>query len=672
MNKKTTTLQRAVSAAVFFTSAAICSQANATFLIHDAPTSEQLTTALNGPGLNISNLSITKGEEGQYGLFKDGNISSGNGPVIGVDSGIFMTTGNSGSLLGPNDSGNFSKSWATTYEDADLITLSKRAKYDPAIIEFDIVPAGDRLNFVLTFGSEEYPEYTCSKFNDAFGLFVSGPGLDGVQNAAYIPGTQDSITVNNINNGTPGSEADGTACILDHAQAFSDNGNGTGNVNSQLDGFTKPMTAFMGGLIPNETYRVKLALADAADAKYDSGAFFKWLTSTSSTPSDLSLNASSPEKPVLGETTTITYTVHNHSDIDNGLVQTLISLPDGLTLISDDSNGDFFSETGEWNVGSVPANSSRTLTLTVMVQPSGDYTTSGEIAFAFHEDPDSTPFNRDTQPTEDDTAVLTLNPVDKADDVVRLQLRALLQGAFRPATALMHDKLRTAALIPTAQPYAATPFSYNGAEQITPQQLELSGADAIVDWMLLQIRDQNDSQQILLQQAVLVQRDGDLINAATGETTLELNLQADSYYVSLLHRNHLGVMTENAISLSDTATLVDFTRTETATYGTHSQLKMGDIMVMWGGDANADGLVVGNGPGNDTTTIMGTLLTVPENTTLNANYRLATYDSADLNMDGVVVFAGADNDSNLVLGNILLHPGNETFNANYVIQRTLP
>ncbi len=48
---------------------------------------------LQGPGLTISGLSITVGNNNQYGTFTGGTIASGPGPVVGIDTGVFLTSG---------------------------------------------------------------------------------------------------------------------------------------------------------------------------------------------------------------------------------------------------------------------------------------------------------------------------------------------------------------------------------------------------------------------------------------------------------------------------------------------------------------------------------------------------------------------------------------------------
>ena len=371
----------------------------------------QLATALDGPGLNIQNLTITKGTSQQLGTFVGGKA------ILGIADGVFMNTGDLNALAGPNNNTAYSYNVHSVYADKDLTTISSIAKYDPAIIEFDIVPQGDKANFVFAFGSDEYPEYVCSQFNDAFGLFVSGSGLNGAQNAAYVPGKKVGIAVNNINNGLRGSKADSTNCDLSNAVYFVDNSAAT--LDLQSDGFTKPLTASLSGLSAGQTYHVKLAIADAGDPGYDSGAFFKWLTSTNSTPVDLSLTASASSlTPAYNSEVQLTYTITNSSSIATNLVQVGIDWPQDLTWISDDANGAFNPSKAEWEAGNIAANSTKTLKIKAKVGAAASYKLTAEINYAFNDDPDSTPFNRAAFVNEDDTASLTLQPTTNTAPVI--------------------------------------------------------------------------------------------------------------------------------------------------------------------------------------------------------------------------------------------------------------
>lgn len=77
--------------------------------------------------------------------------------------------------------------------------------YDAVKLEFDVIPAKNgQLIFSYAFGSEEYNEWVDSPFNDVFGFWISGPGInDGIKptNVAYLPDQVTPCSINNINNG---------------------------------------------------------------------------------------------------------------------------------------------------------------------------------------------------------------------------------------------------------------------------------------------------------------------------------------------------------------------------------------------------------------------------------------------------------------------------------------
>ncbi|UJS25796.1 choice-of-anchor L domain-containing protein [Thiothrix winogradskyi] len=632
-----------------------------------------MTQALDGPGLAISNVTITKGAKGQYGTFTGGTDVVGAGPVIGIPGGLFISTGTTAALVGKNTNGSISIGTGVSYADPDLTLLSSQAIFDPVIIEFDIVPVGDKVNFVLVFGSEEYPEFVCSQFNDAFGLFVSGLGLDGTKNAAFLPNTNQGITVNNINAGVAGAFQDGSACNLSNAMFFNDNGNGSGNANTQLDGFSKPTTAGIKGLTAGETYHIKLALADAADAAFDSGVFFKWLTSTVSRPVDMELTATaSTLTPKQYDTLTLTYTLHNRSGaVDGELLQTQLQWPAGMSIISHDGGSAYNPTTAVWEAGTVSANSSKSITFTVQMNTEGSHTPMAEILYALHDDFDSTPFNSATFPDEDDTA--RLNITTSSVPTLALQVRGLLQGAYNSTDGLMRDDLRRQGFLPLAQPYVANSLlGYAGAEVTTAERLALTGNDAPVDWVVVELRDKTTPKTVLARTTGLLQRDGDVVNPLTNDTTLRVPLPQDAYYVSLRHRNHLGVMTQAAMPLSATTALVDFTLPTTAVSGQYARASSQSKALLWAGDTNFSNNAVGIGPGNDANPLLGTIMQHPSNASASSNFRLPGYYAADLNMDGLSVYSGPGNDTNLLLGNIAQYPANGAGAANYIISGTIP
>jgi hypothetical protein len=164
------------------------------------------------------------------------------------------------------------------------------------------------------------------------------------------------------------------------------------------------------------------------------------------------------------------------------------------------------------------------------------------------------------------------------------------------------------------------------------------------------------------------------MDATTGNTSLLIpGIAAGNYVVAVHHRNHLGVATANAVSLSfASATLVDFTKEGTAVWGSNARINAGTTSLLWAGNANVDTRIIANGPSNDTGMILGNVLMDPANLSVSTNYQLLAYQDTDINMDGKTIFAGPSNDVNQLLGNVLLHPGNSTFSANYIINRQLP
>ncbi len=257
---------------------------------------------------------------------------------------------------------------------------------------------------------------------------------------------------------------------------------------------------------------------------------------------------------------------------------------------------------------------------------------------------------------------------------LKLQVHAFLQGAYNSSTGLMHNQLATVGVLPDNQPYTTAPWVYNGTETLSSTVKGLTGNDAVTDWVLVEIRHALLPVTVVASKAAVVQRDGDIVDADTGDTTLNFsNLSAGNYYVTVRHRNHLGVTTQVPLALSsNAATLVDFTAPTTDVFGTYARLDSANVSLMWAGDANTNDSVIANGIDNDPNLILGTLLMYNANTEANVNYRLKTYSDADINMDGYAIYAGPNNDINPLLGNVLLHPSNTNFAANFIVLGNLP
>jgi len=258
---------------------------------------------------------------------------------------------------------------------------------------------------------------------------------------------------------------------------------------------------------------------------------------------------------------------------------------------------------------------------------------------------------------------------------VVLHVRGFLQGAYSTADDLMRDDLRKQGLIPAVQPYsnAVTSLGYTGAEALAPSLLTLDDNNAPVDWVVVELRSKTSPKTVVARAAAILQRDGDVADPQTNEAKLLIpNVVEGQYFVSLRHRNHLGVTTQDAMLLSPTLTAVDFTLVSQTVMGSNARLLGKDAALMWAGEANNNDSVIANGPGNDTNVVLGTVLMHPTNLLTNSNFRLKGYYVTDLNLDGISLYAGPSNDINLLLGNVLLHPSNSLMAANYILLGAIP
>jgi uncharacterized delta-60 repeat protein len=235
-----------------------------------------------------------------------------------------------------------------------------------------------------------------------------------------------------------------------------------------------------------------------------------------------------------------------------------------------------------------------------------------------------------------------------ASGALPVALKVLLGGPFDAGTGLMNDALRVAGLIPQAQPYTMgsgyTQVGGGGNERMPPWLLSTTGPNAIVDWVMVELRDQPT--HVAMTRCGLVQRDGDVVGM-DGISPLYFLASAGDYRVAVRHRNHLGVMTANAATLSTSPTVIDLTLPTTATYGTTAQNQTGPKMVLWAGHTNFDTTVKYTGSANDRDVVLTAVgSTTPNNTVTNV------YDRRDTNLDGVIKYTGPGNDRDIILTNV--------------------
>lgn len=328
------------------------------------PETVKVDTAINETKLNntlsssLVDIKVTNVDcsQGAIGIFSDGDKTN-----LGIDNGLLITSGQSILVQGPNllpDAG-FSHD---KDGDPDLDTLSallgsNLLSNDACVIEMEAFVNSNELNFEFLFGSEEYPEFANSDFNDIFALFIEGPGIDGIpelggkKNLAVLPNTETFIEINNVNpannweyyrNNQLGLSSEYDGLVVDYL------------------GSNKSITA-TSPVVPCNTYKLKFAVADRFDYIYDSGVFISELTNsvpeiklTSSYGFDYLLEKcsdgqdlivvqlASPQEETLKFAPTISGTAVNGEDymleLPDTIVfepgQTLITFP--ITVLSDD------------------------------------------------------------------------------------------------------------------------------------------------------------------------------------------------------------------------------------------------------------------------------------------------------------------------------------------------
>ncbi|MBK9763867.1 MAG: hypothetical protein IPO87_11000 [Flavobacteriales bacterium] len=228
-----------------------------------------------------------------------------------------------------------------------------------------------------------------------------------------------------------------------------------------------------------------------------------------------------------------------------------------------------------------------------------------------------------------------------------MNVKAFLEGPFDTANGLMADSLRVNGLIPLSEPFSAMGFTQaggGGGEVMPASMLTTTGNNAIVDWVLVELRNASVPATIVATQSALITRSGNVISA--NGSPVRLSVQNGNYYIALRHRNHFGVMSAVPLSLSASATSFDLSLLSTATWGTEARKTKGAVQTLWSGEVVRDGKIMYTGSGNDRDVMLVTIGGAVATNVANGYLR------DDLNLDGRVKYTGAANDRDLILVNI--------------------
>ena len=154
---------------------------------------EWVKNNFTGQGIVVGNIKVIG-----YPLSTLSFTSTGN--VLKLQKGLILSSGNSYNIAGYNNSHDQSSTFGDVMKpetDQDLAGIVKGKLYDICSIEFDFVPLDNSIQFNYQFGSDEYPEYVESTYNDVFAFIVSDDSTS--RNIALIPGTQVPVSINTVN-----------------------------------------------------------------------------------------------------------------------------------------------------------------------------------------------------------------------------------------------------------------------------------------------------------------------------------------------------------------------------------------------------------------------------------------------------------------------------------------
>jgi len=226
-----------------------------------------VNTVLTDGSVTITNISFRQGTTVHTTTVAP-NLQTFTATGFPFSSGIFINTNDAGS---------------SNMVDSDLSAITSASIRNGGILEFDFIATGEGLSFNYMFASSEYNSFTCSSYNDVFGFFLSGPGINGpfsnnAINLAVIPGTNTPVGINMVNSGSPSILYPASNCLavnpnfVADAIYFTTQYGGYGGQGYNGGTVVLPATA---DLVCGETYHIKMGICNVSDQSYDSGVYLE-------------------------------------------------------------------------------------------------------------------------------------------------------------------------------------------------------------------------------------------------------------------------------------------------------------------------------------------------------------------------------------------------------------
>jgi hypothetical protein len=123
-----------------------------------------------------------------------------------------------------------------------------------------------------------------------------------------------------------------------------------------------------------------------------------------------------------------------------------------------------------------------------------------------------------------------------------VDISVMLEGSY--SNGIMRTSLYDTQTLKLSQPYNISPWNYLGTESV--QAIPTN----VVDWVLVELRDKTDKTNIIAKRAAFVLNNGKVVDI-DGASPIVFWLHADEYYIAVIHRNHLPVMSANPVTISN-------------------------------------------------------------------------------------------------------------------------
>jgi len=155
----------------------------------------------------------------------------------------------------------------------------------------------------------------------------------------------------------------------------------------------------------------------------------------------------------------------------------------------------------------------------------------------------------------------------------------------------MTTTLNTNNLIPLSSEEAYSSAVYGYVPSTVPS---IPNTD-IVDWVLVELRTGTASNTKVDERAAFLKSDGTIVDTDGASPVTFTGLSDGDYYVVVIHRNHLAIMSASAISLNSSSLLYDFSTSQSQAYGTNAMRDLGsELYGLVSGDANGNGQIQNN------------------------------------------------------------------------------